>query len=325
MFIIEQYKMREVQLGSHTVRSHGVTVARTHMHDWLILLLLVVLVAILNIIHPFYRFVGKDMMTDLRYPLKSNTVPVWAVPIYAMLLPVVIFLIVYFRRRDIYDLHHAILGLLFSVLVTAVITDAIKDAVGRPRPDFFWRCFPDGKDVYDQLGNVICHGDKNVIKEGHKSFPSGHTSWSFAGLGFLSLYLSGKLQAFDRRGHIAKLCIIFLPLLTASLVGISRVDDYWHHWQDVFAGGLLGLVIATFCYLQFFPPPYHPQGWGPYAYFRVLEESRSGRQTTNATNPGNAEPESTDGNQEDESSGFMGLHLARDGNEEVDDVESGRR
>lgn len=70
---------------------------------------------------------------------------------------------------------------------------------------------------------------------------------SFAGLGFLSLYLAGKIKAFDRRGHVAKLCIVFLPLLMASLVAVSRVDDYWHHWQDVFAGGLLGLFLIARC------------------------------------------------------------------------------
>lgn len=73
--------MREVQLGAHTVRSHGMQVAKTHMHDWLILMLLVIIVIALNVINPFYRFVGKGMMTDLKYPLKSNTVPVWAVPV----------------------------------------------------------------------------------------------------------------------------------------------------------------------------------------------------------------------------------------------------
>lgn len=70
----------------HTIKSHGATVARSHKHDWLILLLLVVIEIVLNIIHPFYRFVGKDMMSDLRYPMKDNTVPIWAVPVSLLLI-----------------------------------------------------------------------------------------------------------------------------------------------------------------------------------------------------------------------------------------------
>ncbi|EYU40818.1 hypothetical protein ABFS82_12G072000 [Erythranthe guttata] len=262
----------------HTIKSHGGQLMKNHKHDWLILILLVIIEVILNIIHPFYRFVGKDMMIDLKYPMKENTVPIWSVPLYAVLLPIAIFVLYYLRRKDIYDLHNSILGLLFAVLITAVLTDSIKDGVGRPRPDFFWRCFPDGREEYDTWGNVVCHGKDSDIREGHKSFPSGHTSWSFAGLGFLALYLSGKIKCFDRRGHVAKLCVLFLPILAACLVGVSRVDDYWHHWQDVFAGGLLGLVVAIFCYLQFFPAPYDTEGWGPYAYFRAVEESRTSAQ-----------------------------------------------
>ncbi|KAJ6324409.1 hypothetical protein OIU76_011666 [Salix suchowensis] len=287
---IFQGRVRRAGMQTHTIKSHGAKIARDHLHDWLILLLLVVIEVILFAMHPFYRFVGKDMMTDLKYPLKGNTVPVWTVPLYAVLLPVAVFLLVYMRRKDVYDLHHSILGLLFSVLITAVITDAIKNALGWPRPDFFWRCFPDGKELFDRWGNVICHGKGSDVKEGHKSFPSGHTSWSFAGLGFLSLYLSGKIKAFDRKGHVAKLCIVFLPLLAASLVAISRVDDYWHHWQDVFAGGLLGLIVAAFCYAQFFPPPYNDDGWGPYAYFQALEESRANTNAGQSMNALDSQP-----------------------------------
>lgn len=137
-------------METHTVRSHGATLARTHRHDWLILILLMALVVMLHLIHPFKRFVGKDMMDDLRYPLKDNTIPVWAVPVsfiiepkkkmyplpittvgviplvismycfgcswlkiyqvYAVLLPIIVFLFFYSRRHDVYDLHHAILG-----------------------------------------------------------------------------------------------------------------------------------------------------------------------------------------------------------------------
>ena len=70
-------------------------------------------------------------------------------------------------------------------------------------------------------------------------------SGSFAGLGFLSWYLAGKITVFDRRGHVAKLCVVLLPLLVAAMVAISRVDDYWHHWQDVCTGGALGWCFSN--------------------------------------------------------------------------------
>ncbi|KAJ1284674.1 hypothetical protein BS78_03G223200 [Paspalum vaginatum] len=262
-------------------------VARSHAWDWAALLLLVAADALLNLIEPFHRFVGAGMMADLRYPMKSNTVPIWAVPIIAVIGPMIVFVVIYIRRKNVYDLHHAILGVLFAVLITGVLTDAIKDAVGRPRPDFFWRCFPDGKAVYDNITTgVLCHGDPGVIKEGHKSFPSGHTSWSFAGLGFLSWYLAGKITVFDRRGHIAKLCVVLLPLLVAALIAISRVDDYWHHWQDVCTGGVLGLVVASVCYLQFFPAPSDEKGFWPHAHFRHITE----RQQEEMESRGRAQP-----------------------------------
>uniref|UniRef100_A0A453QJR0 Phosphatidic acid phosphatase type 2/haloperoxidase domain-containing protein n=1 Tax=Aegilops tauschii subsp. strangulata TaxID=200361 RepID=A0A453QJR0_AEGTS len=223
--------MADIPLGCYTIKSHGAQIARLHMYDWIILVLLAVIDGLLNIIEPFHRFVGKDMMTDLRYPLQGNTVPFWAVPVIGIVLPCAIFGGIYFKKKNFYDLHHGILGsILYSVLITAVITDAIKDGVGRPRPDFFWRCFPDGKDLYDNVTTgVLCHGEKSVIKEGHKSFPSGHAS--------------------------------------SALVAVSRVDDYWHHWQDVFAGAIIGLTVASFCYLQFFPYPFDADGASPFYQF----------------------------------------------------------
>ncbi|XP_049357022.1 probable lipid phosphate phosphatase 4 isoform X3 [Solanum verrucosum] len=264
--------MPEIEFGMHTVRSHGAKVAKKHKCDWLILLVLVAMDGFLNYIQPFNRYTNSKMLEDLKFPFKEHdTIPMWAVPIFAIILPCTVFLIYYHYRRDVYDLHHAILGILYSVLVTAVITDSIKDAVGRPRPNFFYRCFPDGIEAFQPNGDVNCHGDPKVVKEGYKSFPSGHTSWSFAGLAFLSWYLCGKVKAFDRRGHAAKLCIVLLPLLFAALVGISRIDDYWHHWTDVFTGSIIGSVVASLCYLLFFPFPHDINGWAPHASIKMRE------------------------------------------------------
>ncbi|KAL3691607.1 hypothetical protein R1sor_005258 [Riccia sorocarpa] len=228
-----------------------------HWRDWVVIVILFVAYCILNVIHGFRRYVGEyniDLL-NIKYPFKGNTIPVWSVPIYAVLFPILVFLCYFVYRRNVRDTHHAILGLLTAVLLSGVITDVLKVGVGRPRPDFFFRCFPDGAPLYttDLMRKVVCTGKASDVREGYKSFPSGHASWSFAGLGYLSFYLAGKVFIFDRRGSTWRLSLIALPLLAAAMVAVSRVSDYWHFWQDVLVGGLIGLIVAYFCYKQHFP------------------------------------------------------------------------
>lgn len=93
----------------------------------------------------------------------------------------------------------------------------------------------------------------DLLKDGFKSFPSGHSSFSFGGLGYLSLYLAGKLHLFDERGHIYKSIVVLAPLILAALIAISRVDNYRHHWQDVTVGAIIGTIFAVFAYRQYYP------------------------------------------------------------------------
>lgn len=65
--------MREIHLRSHTIQTHGARLARKHTHDWVVLVFLAAVVLALHYAPPFSRFVGKDMMTDIRYPVKQNS------------------------------------------------------------------------------------------------------------------------------------------------------------------------------------------------------------------------------------------------------------
>lgn len=54
---------------------------------------------------------------------------------------------------------------------------------------------------------------------------AGHTSWSTAGLGYLTFWLLGKLRCFDGTPHPLRFVAAILPLLGA--VWIGRGPTYW--------------------------------------------------------------------------------------------------
>lgn len=69
-------------------------------------------------------------------------------------------------------------------------------------------------------------------------------------------------------------------------------------------------------------------GWGPYAYFRVLEESRRYTQAPNTSDAhnGQALEAQVENQQEERSNGFRGLCIAYDDNSStLEELESGRR
>jgi diacylglycerol diphosphate phosphatase/phosphatidate phosphatase len=112
--------------------------------------------------------------------------------------------------------------------LTLFVTDTIKNAVGRPRPDLIQRCNPAIGTPKDQLVSIrVCtETDHHKLHDGWRSFPSGHSSFAFAGLGFLSLFFSGQLHVFRPRTDLGRALFALAPVLGAAMIAISRCEDY---------------------------------------------------------------------------------------------------
>ena len=70
-----------------------------------------------------------------------------------------------------------------------------QNGVGRARPDLIARCKPKEDTPADKLVTyLVCtETDHHTLHDGFRSFPSGHSSFSFAGLGYLSLSVQEHL------------------------------------------------------------------------------------------------------------------------------------
>lgn len=178
--------------------------------------------------------------------------------------------------------HVTILGLFISLILTAFITDIIKNAVGRPRPDLLSRCKPrEGTPAHELVTFAICSTpSSHTLHDGWRSFPSGHSSFSFAGLGYVALVFAGQLRVF-RPGHadLARCLLALAPLLGAALIAMSRLADYRHDVYDVSAGAALGTLITRAVYRRYYPALSRRGCENPYAAKggEVANNSRRGK------------------------------------------------
>lgn len=276
-----------------------------------------------------HAFAIEDI--SISYPLRPDTVSITVVGVIALLVPaIVIALITLFLipgtsvskgtprsdvwRRKLWEWNTGWLGLGLSLAGAFFVTSALKDLAGKPRPNLLARCDPDLSNLAGHsvggLGLVIdealvmvdlgiCKNpDQNDLQNGFESFPSGHSSFSWAGLLYLTLWVCAKFAitipfltphhnspepnspegAFrpvpytrnqntiaprDRAAAppLYLLVIALTPIAAATYVSVSRWTDYQHHGFDIIVGSLTGAGFAWLGFRWYHLPVRRGAGW----------------------------------------------------------------
>lgn len=161
----------------------------------------------------------------ISYPYHADTVTVTVLLIVSIIVPGIITALVSLLfipgpaaargtpkaliwRRKLWEWNTAWMGLGVALAGAFLVTEGLKDVAGKPRPDLLARCIPDLSKVAQfhvgGLGLVypnapilvksgICQQtDAGTLSDGFASWPSGHSSFSWAGLFYLTLFFCAK-------------------------------------------------------------------------------------------------------------------------------------
>lgn len=158
-------------------------------------------------------------------------------------------------------------ALIFSLVLELFCSCILKVYVGRLRPDFLSRLAAHGytaSTTRDPVTGVkvpnphddpqfFCDLGKTItsspsLKDGRLSFPSGHSSTSFAVATTLVLFLFAHLRPFAFRGSFLRLCVCLSPFWLGLICAASRTRDNKHNFSDILAGSLIGFVSALIAF-----------------------------------------------------------------------------
>lgn len=191
-----------------------------------------------NWITPYKRPISLVDLS-ISFPFQNNeTIPYWLVILVALVVPgVLIFIVCLFFipgptakraprslvwKRKIWEWNTGWMGLGLSLATAFLVTQGLKNTIGKARPDLLSRCIPDTDNIeqyiiggYGQTldarwmrvsADICTQTDKSLLDDGFRSWPSGHASFSWAGLLYLTLFLCSKFA----------IAIPFLPPRTYS-------------------------------------------------------------------------------------------------------------
>ncbi|XP_053614751.1 putative phosphatidate phosphatase isoform X1 [Plodia interpunctella] len=135
-----------------------------------------------------------------------------------------------------------------------------KYTLGRLRPHFYEVCQPVPADsALNHLGYIVnynCAGtDEARIMNARLSFPSGHSCYAMYTTVFLICYFQYRCKW--RGSKLLRHFAQYLVFIAAWYVGLTRVQEYHHHWSDVAGGFFIGAVIALFTFVYILKPKTH--------------------------------------------------------------------
>jgi len=154
--------------------------------------------------------------------------------------------------------------------MTLLGCEFLKPFAGRKRPNFFAMCDYHGYRTAVATNNFTeyisltnpgtpgklsnCRATPREILESQFSFPSGHSAAIWCSMTFLALYLYYVLQYYSTKHNMSKGIGAITFLAIACMVSVTRPRDYWHNFDDILGGSILGFGCAALAFALNYSP-----------------------------------------------------------------------